>query len=91
MPQNCYCNKPGGYPQSAFQAAFDKFYKSVETYPLKTWINNAGFLMKLYDSNKTAGIVDRKDFSFHLSDPEFPYAKNPLYNQNIMQSACKQI
>ncbi|MFG6392618.1 MAG: SDR family NAD(P)-dependent oxidoreductase [Lachnospiraceae bacterium] len=83
---------------AATKTEFGKIANNTEEYDYNKMFKNyhtsaqvAGFLMELYDSNKTAGIVDRKDFSFHLSDPEFPYAKNPLYNQNIMQGACKQI
>lgn len=34
----------------------------------------AQFLIKLYDSDKTVGIVDRETFQFQLCDPLLPYA-----------------
>lgn len=34
----------------------------------------AAFLLELYDSDKTVGLVDRETFHFGLCDPRFPYA-----------------
>ena len=34
----------------------------------------AGFLLALYDSEETVGIVDRRTFGFALTAPRFPYA-----------------
>jgi len=39
----------------------------------------AEFLLQLYDSDKTVGIVDWQTFSFYLKDPLFDYAGS--YNQ----------
>jgi hypothetical protein len=44
----------------------------------------AGFLLKLYDSEKVVGLVDKVSFSFRLSDPLFPYAGNSAHNQQRM-------
>ncbi|MCX8674647.1 SDR family NAD(P)-dependent oxidoreductase [Gilliamella sp. B3023] len=41
----------------------------------------AEFLLALYDSDKTVGEVDTKDFSFQLKDSHFPYSGNPAENQ----------
>lgn len=39
------------------------------------------FLLALYDSDKTIGLVDRENFTFRLCDPIFPYAGNSRHNQ----------
>ncbi|PIT21325.1 oxidoreductase [Snodgrassella alvi] len=41
----------------------------------------AGFLIALYDSDKTIGEISTKDFSFSLKDGVLPYSDNPLQNQ----------
>lgn len=41
----------------------------------------AAYLMDLYDSDKTVGIVDRETFEFQLRDPLFAYAGNSKHNQ----------
>ena len=41
----------------------------------------AAFLLKLYDSDKTVGLVDRENFSFRLCEPLFQYAGNSQHNQ----------
>lgn len=41
----------------------------------------ADFLMRLYDSEKTVGTVNRETFEFELSEPIFPYAGNSRHNQ----------
>lgn len=41
----------------------------------------ADFLLKLYDSDKIVGFVDRENFEFKLSSPIFPYAGNSTHNQ----------
>ena len=41
----------------------------------------AYFLMKLYDSDKVVGIVDRETFEFQLLNPIFQYAGNSKHNQ----------
>ncbi|MCD7035641.1 SDR family NAD(P)-dependent oxidoreductase [Metabacillus sp. GX 13764] len=33
----------------------------------------AGFMLELYDSEKTVGIVDGQTYEFHLKDPIFPH------------------
>lgn len=41
----------------------------------------ASFLLQLYDSDKTVGLVDRESFVFQLLDPLHPYAGNSAHNQ----------
>lgn len=43
----------------------------------------AAFLLELYDSDKVVGLVDRENFSFHLCEPQFPYAGNSRHNQKM--------
>ena len=43
----------------------------------------AEFLLKLYDSDKVVGLVDRENFSFHLCEPQFQYARNSQHNQKL--------
>jgi hypothetical protein len=45
----------------------------------------ADFLLKLYDSDKVVGAVNRESFKFELSDPLFDYAGNSKHNQNIKE------
>lgn len=41
----------------------------------------AGFLLALYDSDQSVGIVDRETFAFHLRNSLFAYAGNAKNNQ----------
>ena len=41
----------------------------------------AEFLLRLYDSDCTLGIVDRETFQFELRSPMFPYANGSAHNQ----------
>ena len=43
----------------------------------------AEFLLKLYDSDKVVGAVNRENFIFELKEPQFGYAGNSNHNQNI--------
>lgn len=43
----------------------------------------AGFLLQLYDSDKTVGTVGRDTFEFRLMEPQFPYAGGSAHNQKI--------
>lgn len=46
----------------------------------------AAFLLELYDSDKTVGMVDRETFAFRLCDPLFPYAGSSRHNQkNVVE------
>ncbi len=56
--------------------------KSFRTY--HTSKQMAGFLLKLYDSEKVVGMVDRETFNFRLADPLFPYEGNSSHNQQRM-------
>lgn len=59
----------GGYD---YDAQFSRYHTSDEM---------AGFLLKLYDSDAAVGRVNRDTFAFQLSDPVFPYAGTPLYQE----------
>ena len=41
------------------------------------------FILKLYDSDKIVGLVDRETFEFHLQDAGFPYAGGSKHNQAV--------
>ncbi len=41
----------------------------------------AEFLLQLYDSDSTLGIVDRETFRFDLRPPQFPYSNHSIHNQ----------
>lgn len=46
----------------------------------------AAFLLELYDSDKTVGIVDRETFAFELREPLFAYAGKSKHNQkNVVE------
>lgn len=53
--------------------------EAFETYHTSEQV--AEFLLELYDSDSTIGIVDRESFAFELLDPIFPYAGKSLHNQ----------
>ena len=46
----------------------------------------AEFLLALYDSDQTLGIVDRETFVFRLCPPQFPYAGGSAHNQSIIDA-----
>lgn len=48
----------------------------------------AAFLLELYDSQKTVGIVDRETFSFKMYEPLFPYAGSSAHNQKVERHAA---
>ncbi len=47
-----------------YEGQGSKFHSSKEM---------AGFMLDLYDGNKTVGIVDESTYEFHLKDPIFPF------------------
>lgn len=55
--------------------------KAFETYHTGSQV--AEFLLKLYDSDKTVGIVNRENFMFEIKEPLFDYAGNSNHNQYI--------
>lgn len=74
---------------AATQTEFGKKANNVDTYDYDkvfgiyhTSQQMAEFLMKLYDSNCTLGIVDRETFQFELRPPMFPYASSSTHNQH---------
>ncbi|GMG73827.1 SDR family NAD(P)-dependent oxidoreductase [Priestia aryabhattai] len=48
-----------------YEGRVPKFHTSKEM---------AAFMLDLYDSNKTVGLVDGVTYEFHLKDPIYPYA-----------------
>ena len=65
----------------ANDAAEYDYDKTFGTY--HTSAQAAEFLLKLYDSNKAVGAVNRENFMFELKEPQFDYAGNSNHNQNI--------
>ncbi|MGL5436982.1 MAG: SDR family NAD(P)-dependent oxidoreductase [Lachnospiraceae bacterium] len=55
-----------------YDRSFDKYHTSKEM---------ASFLLQLYDSDQTVGIVDWETFEFYLQDSKFEYAGNSSHNQ----------
>ena len=43
----------------------------------------AGCLIKLYESDKMVGMIDRENFEFKLCNPILSYAGNSKHNQKI--------
>ncbi len=73
---------------AATQTEFGKKANNVETYDYdrafgtyNTSQRMAEFLLRLYDSDCTLGIVDRETFKFELRFPMFPYANSSAHNQ----------
>ena len=73
---------------AATQTEFGKKANNVEQYnydrafgTYHTSQQIAAFLLRLYDSDSTLGIVDRETFKFELRSPAFPYANNSAHNQ----------
>lgn len=74
---------------AATQTEFGKKANNVEVYDYNkafgtyhTSRQMAKFLLKLYDSDSTLGIVNRETFQFELRSPLFPYAGGSAHNQN---------
>lgn len=57
-----------------YDKSFGRYHTSEEM---------AEFLLKLYDSNQTVGLIDWKSFEFNLQEPIFNYAGNSTYNQKL--------
>lgn len=55
------------------------YHKLFGTY--HTSAQMAAFLLELYDSNQTVGVVNRETFEFRLSSPLFAYAGTSKQNQ----------
>jgi len=75
---------------AATQTEFGKKANNVETYDYDkafgtyhTSKQMAAFLLKLYDSDSTLGIVDRETFQLDLRSPILPYANNSAHNQDL--------
>ena len=73
---------------AATQTEFGKKANNVDAYDYDkafgtyhTSQQMAEFLLKLYDSDSTLGIVDRETFQFELRPPTFPYANSSTHNQ----------
>lgn len=57
-----------------YDKAFRIYHKSRQA---------AEFLLKLYDSDRTLGLVNRETFKFDLLPPMFPYSNNSAHNQKL--------
>ena len=75
---------------AATQTEFGKKANNVDAYDYDkafgtyhTGQQMAEFLLKLYDSDSTLGIVDRETFQFELRPPMFPYANSSTHNQHL--------
>ena len=75
---------------AATKTEFGKVATNVAVYDYDKLFNNyhtsvqmAEFLLELYDSDKTVGVVDRESFIFRLTSPQFAYAGNSIHNQKI--------
>ena len=75
---------------AATKTEFGKVANDVEDYDYDKLFGTyhtsqqmAGFLLNLYDNEKTVGVVNRETFRFELSDPLFPYAGNSKHNQRM--------
>ncbi len=73
---------------AATQTEFGKKANNVETYDYDkafgayhTSKQMAAFLLRLYDSDSTLGIVNRETFQFDLCAPMFPYSNHSIHNQ----------
>ena len=73
---------------AATQTEFGKKANDVEQYDYDrafgtyhTSQQMAAFLLRLYDSDSTLGIVDRETFKFELRSPMFPYSNTSAHNQ----------
>ena len=73
---------------AATQTEFGKKANNVEQYDYDkafgtyhTSQQMAEFLLRLYDSDYTLGIVNRETFKFELRSPAFPYANGSAHNQ----------
>lgn len=73
---------------AATATGFGKIANDVETYDYDARFGTyhtaeqmADFLLRLYDSDKILGRVDRETYEFELCDPLIPYAGNSSRNQ----------
>lgn len=76
------------FAPAATQTEFGKVANNVAEYDYDKLFGTyhtseqaADMLMRLYDSDKTVGLVDRETFEFSLRDPVFLYAGNSSHNQ----------
>ncbi|MBC2195645.1 SDR family NAD(P)-dependent oxidoreductase [Listeria booriae] len=53
-----------------YEKGMAKFHTSKEM---------AGFLLGLYDNEKIVGLVNGRDFTFELQDPQFTYVNSPRF------------
>lgn len=81
---------------AATQTEFGKKANNVDAYDYDkafgtyhTSRQMAEFLLRLYDSDSTLGIVDRETFRFDLRSPMFPYSNQSVHNQKPEAAANK--
>ncbi len=70
-----------GFGKTANDVAEYDYDKLFGTYHTSAQV--ARFLLELYDSSETVGLVDRETFSFRLCSPQLPYAGNSEHNQKM--------
>lgn len=70
-----------GFGKAANDVTEYDYDKLFDTYHTSAQV--ASFLLELYDSSETAGLVDRETFSFRLCSPQLPYAGNSEHNQKM--------
>lgn len=75
----------GKVANSASEYAYDKAFGAYHTSE-----QMAGFLLQLYDSDQTIGMVDRESFAFRLCSPLFAYAGNSAHNQKGAGSSARE-
>jgi len=75
---------------AATRTEFGKKANHVETYDYDKAFGTyhtsgqmAAFLLRLYDSDSTLGIVDRETFQFDLRAPMLPYSGHSEHNQDL--------
>lgn len=78
------------FAPAATKTEFGKVANDVVKYDYKKLFGTyhtseqaAEFIMRLYESDKTVGLVDRETFEFSLSEPIFSYAGNSKHNQKM--------
>ena len=76
---------------AATQTEFGKIANNVTDYDYDKYFSHyhtstqvAGFLLRLYDSDKTIGTIDGETFEFSLKNSVFEYAGKSAHNQKII-------
>lgn len=79
------------FAPAATQTEFGKIANNVSDYDYEKSFSNyhtstqvANFLLQLYDSDKTVGIINGETFEFALQSPILGYTGNSVHNQKII-------